>query len=179
MPGIADDVQPAVRCRRVQIPCASRRTNHVVAALNNVDRDVCQSTDMVQNEIVWHENPVREVMAFDAREGHGELQIVGFQFRRGLRNQVAGCHFPSRPFPGCGMPNGFVSRRQASVVRPHQIATLWLGDMVAIALERVGENVACTLLVEPREFTLTAQENTSKHKVLDALGMVLRVDEGE
>ncbi len=81
MPCITDDVQMAVRSRGVQVPRAAGRAHHVVASLDDVDRNVRQTIHVVENEVGRHENPVREVMAFDACEGHGKLHVIGLEFR--------------------------------------------------------------------------------------------------
>ena len=177
MPGIADDVQAAVRRSGVQIPRASGRTHDIVTPLHDVNGDVRQSVHVIQDEVVRHEHPVREVVAFDARESHGELQVVGFQFRARLGNQVTGRHLPAGPFPGCSMPHRLVFGGQPSVVGAHQITSLRFRDVVAVALEGIGEDVARALLVEPRELAVAAQENAAQHEVLDTLRMVLRVNE--
>ena len=65
------------------------------------------------------------------------------------------------------------------MVGAHQVALFRFRNVVAVALEGIGEDVARALLVEPRELAVAAQENAAQHEVLDALGMVLRVDEGQ
>ena len=73
------------------------------------------------------------------------MQVVGLQFRTRLGNQVTGRHFPAGPFPRRSVPHRLVFRGQPSVVGAHQVALFRFRNVVAVALEGIGEDVARAL----------------------------------
>ena len=57
------------------------------------------------------------------------------------------------------------------------MASLVFGNVIAVGLKGVGEDVACTVLIEPMQLRGSAHENPSEHQTQHSLGMVLCIDE--
>src|SRR5438876_1631705 len=76
VPGIGRNVQLGLGPGAMKFPRTHHRTNDVVATLHDYPRDVTNLADILDQIIVRvEEGVVHEVMAFDAREGQGELRV--------------------------------------------------------------------------------------------------------
>ena len=73
VPGVGDDVQLGARPGRVQFPRARDRADHVVTALHDDAGDVLELHRVFEQLVRPQEAVVDEVVAFDPREGFGEI----------------------------------------------------------------------------------------------------------
>ena len=108
--------------------------------------------DVIEDVRFLDENGVDEVVAFNARKRHSEIQILGFVEVFRVRKQSTGRHFPARPFLGGCTTNIDVVAGQASIIRSNQITAFRLRDVIAVRCKRIRENVAGSVLVKPTQF---------------------------
>jgi hypothetical protein len=87
--------------------------------------------------------------------------------------------FPASPFLGGGAPHGRVLAGEASIVGPEHVIALGLGDVGQIWLPGVGIEDGCTALVKPVDLLLAEEEDATENQFRDAIGVRLRIGEGE
>merc|ERR1711936_1460908 len=76
------------------------RTNHIVAALHDMHRDFRQLGSIFQNVRLLNKYPIHKVVALDARERSSKVEIIGLVNVGGVRDELAGAHFPQAPLLG-------------------------------------------------------------------------------
>src|SRR5450631_4258634 len=160
----------------VQIPCSSRRANHVVASLHDRRRNVPDTFYVVQQlHLAAQETAVHEVMAFDASHGESELVLAPFSDAVRIAAQKAGRRFPHGP-RACGCHRrSLIGAGEALIVGIQVIVALIDGNGVAVGLPVVREELGGAVLIEPAYLGIPEQENTAQNDLADPLRIGLGV----
>ena len=115
-------------------------------------------SNMVEDVGFFEKNSIDEVVAFDASERNCEIEVFSLFEVGVVREETAGRHLPARPFlRGCTAEREHIFARQGERMVSGDESSLFLliqGDVFAVRLKRIGENVAGSVLVEPPQFAL-------------------------
>src|SRR5579863_7534599 len=176
--GVRHDAHIRFGPRTMQVPRAGGGTHDVVASLNDGRRYVPNARHVVQQlTLAAQESAVHEIVALDARHRQRELVFAPLPDVLAVAEQEARGRFPNRPCTRGRQPDSLVAADQALVVGTQEVVALVDRDGVAVGLPGIGENLRCTVLIEPADFGVAQQENPAQHEFADALGIGLRVGE--
>ncbi|CAI8282882.1 MAG: Uncharacterised protein [Euryarchaeota archaeon UBA443] len=163
----------------MQFPCAFRRTDHVIATLNNGCRNVLYWLCIVENVGIFYENSIDEIMAFYSSESYCKVKIFCLFEVFWIREQSTCRHLPTRPFLRCSTSNFDVFTRQALVIGRNESRLLIHWNVLLIRFKGIGKDMACSILIEPMQFRTSTHEDTSKNKRTYSFRMFDSVNERE
>src|SRR5882672_1497014 len=150
--GVAHHAKVRLGPALVELPSGLRRTDDVVAALDDHCRNRANEVDAAQQLVLaLEEASVDEVVRLDARERKRELGRAELARALRIRPQRARGAFPDRPRARRLQLLARVGADQAAVIGGEQIAALVLGDRREKLLPELREQPARATLVEPFE----------------------------
>lgn len=175
MPGVADDLQFAVRPGLVQGPGIVQRTDGVVAAMHDHARQMGDAVHVLEQLVGPEEALVDEEVVLDARDRQRPARLGEAVHHHGVGAQRGGAALPGRPGLGGVHLGDLVATGQALVEGRQQVAALFRRDRRDIVFPIVREQAAGAFLVEPVDVLRTAEEDAAQDQRMDPLGMGLRV----
>src|SRR5271165_822581 len=178
--GVRHDAQFRFGPRAMQIPGAHRRADDIVASLNDGRRNVPDAHHIVEQlAFAAQETAIHEVMALDARHGQSELILAPFLDVIAVAVQETGGGLPDRPGTRGRERGALIAAGEPLMVGAQKVIALVEGDRVAVGLPRVGKYVRGAVLIEPADFGVPQQENSAQYDFADALGVGLRIGQGQ
>ena len=170
-----DDPEVGLGPGLVQVPRAARRTDDVVAPLNDDSGNVADSIYVVEKLVLsLHESVVHEIVTLDARERKRFVRLVEVRDQFSIGDELERTALPRAPGLCRREPDGFVVAREPAVVGRHDVPALFLGDERDVLFEAIREDLARTGLVEPW-ISLLRQRNIPRRTRPHALGVRLGV----
>ena len=180
MARIRHDMKFARLPRLGEFPGGEHGRHHVIAALRDDAGNAVELARIAHQLVLRLEEAlVHEEVAFDPREGEGEMPV-----RKALHPLRIGHQRKRRPFPdapglGAGDFLVFIVPGQPLVIGRHQVAALRLRDRRDEFLPCIGKERVRPLLVEPVQLPLAQREDAAQDDLGHALGVRLRIGQRE
>src|SRR5580700_11366803 len=178
VPCVRHHAKVRLRPRPMQIPRADRRTDDVVASLDDGRRDMSNARYVVdQLRFAAQEAAIDEVVAFDSRHGERELilaplaDVVDIALKK-----TRGC-FPHRPRACCREGDSLVAPRETLMIGAQEIIALVGRDHVAVRLPAIGKYLRGAVLVKPADLRVAQEKNTPQDEFAHPLRVGFRVGE--
>ena len=138
-----------------------------------------QLVGITQYLVLFQERVIDEVMSFDAGQGQCDVGIAETFDYLGVRSQGGAAAFPDRPELGCRHACNLVGAGQAPVIGRDHVVALVSGDVLPVVFPEIGEQTTRTILVEPLQVLVAAQEDAAQHQTQHPLGEGFRIHQTE
>ena len=174
MPGIRHHGQARARPGGSQVEGGARRTDHVVATLHDLRRDVRDGVHPTEQAFGRQEQPVGEIMRLDPRQAQRRAVLREGSHRVRARQQGAARSLIDRPGARRLHVDGRVGIGQPAQIGAQQIAALRLGDVAGEGRVHFGEDRGQPMH-EPFHLRLAAQEHATQHRAAHPARMRLGI----